>query len=604
MTLQEARTTIAAFPQSWNGEPVIILSDSTCLEFESGAEGNLVHFRERTVYFINKQIPDLLETMTVNYNETVERLPHVVIGIRYPDGTKWSHTSSSSEWDRLSAFQGYTSNQFGYAVTLPKYKQGMVVTQIVERTIVRPEFYSKEVIRRAMPIQNRWIRFIAPQQSSIKETLLNNEALSVHKQSETGAGKKVTTCTAANLDKIDEKDICMEPEQCLATWYFSFPPKGTASYSWQQLGDHYLSLIRGSVAGSDRLSTYLEQIKIPQSTASVDSIMNTILLFVRAHIRYHSNADGMYAVVPHPIASIVDNGYGDCKEMSIVCQALAKLKGIPADLVLTNASDEFQPCDSIPTLGAFNHVVIEYKRQNGERLLVDPTRKFGKPLETGFYFQGKKALFIKNKASFYDTIVTPSGFYNSITTKSTVSLNTAAAWELKGTISMCGLTAMMLFESLQSSGMKAQTPLLKHYLKSLFEIDASGLSTVKMTADTVVVSFNSFFQENYLSLSGGGFMIDKPSLFGGDVRFTTVAFSGPRYFPAVEQNDTWNVPKSFGVLEKENLGTEIGKGSWLLQNATISRCFRQNRARVDREKAGEYMRLRAAFSKATIWKSK
>ncbi len=598
---REIKQHIAAVAPAWNEEPIIVLSDSSSWELVVKPEGNLMNCRECVVYYVNKQIPDVLETMIVRYNETMEQPPRVTIRICYPTGSTWSAASSPSQWDRVPAPHGFMSNQLFWEKKLPKYKQGMVVTQIVERTIIRPEFYSMEIVRKTMPVKDRWMRLIIPAGALIRQKLLNNEGLSINGRTDTVAGKTVITHTAQNLEKIDEQDHCLEPEQCIASWYFSVPPRGTVSYSWKQLGDYYLDLITQAYSGEDRLQGFMPEIE----SASADTIMNRILLLVRRQIRYHSNAGGIYAIVPHALSSTVKNGYGDCKEMSILCQALARRNRLPADLVLTNATEEFQACDSVPTLGAFNHVVLGYTRPNGERLLVDPTRSYGKPLETGFYFQGKKALFLQKNRSYFDTVPTPTTFYNTITTRSSVSFNEAVkSWELQGMVSLCGLTAMTLFDDMEALGSQAQINVFKEYLKRFFELDATGISIKRVVPDTLTVGFNSFFQENYLSISNGGFMINKPSLFGGDIRFTTLSYSGPRYFAAMEQNDTWTVPKKFATLEKEHLATDIAKGSWALRDNVVSRQFIQKRVRVEKEKAGEFVRLKTAFSKAMIWKSK
>jgi hypothetical protein len=596
---QDLRKTVSAFPSSWIDEPVVILSDSSSLELEVTIDGNIVHGREAIVYYVNNQIPDVLGTIPLSYNETVERTPRVTTLVRYLDGSTWSHVISPSHWHRVAEPMGFTSNQFFFELTLPKYKQGMLITQIIERTYIRPEFYFKEIMRRPMPIVDRWVRLAIPKNATIKQTFFNNETFSVISDSVTLYEKSIVTHSARNLEKITDDDMGLELEQCLAAWYISFPPKGWVSYSWAQLGDHYFELMKQAYAGEELLKTFSQQL----DESNADSIMNRILLQVRQRIRYHSNAGGMYAVIPHQITSILKNGYGDCKEMCIFVQVLAKLKGVAAGLVVTNGTDGFQALPSVPTLGAFDHVVLQYRRPNGDRLIVDPTRRYGNPLETGFYLQGKKGLFLENGRSVFDTLPTPKAFYNTITTKSTVSFNPSLkSWELQGSVNICGLTAMQLFEQLQANEKDIQTPVLKNYVKRFFELDVTGISLTKLTPDTLQLTFNSFFQENYVSIGSGGFAVSKPSLFGGDIRFTTLAYSGPRYFFTIEQHDTWNLPKKFGVLERENLSSDIAEGVWAIRGTTLSRAFKQRRVRVDREKAGDFFRLKTKFSKATVWK--
>lgn len=92
--------------------------------------------------------------------------------------------------------------------------------------------------------------------------------------------------------------------------------------------------------------------------------------FVRERIRYAADEVGLNAIVPRLPATVLQRGYGDCKDKAFLVQALARLEGIPVDVVLV-AQEPWAPGAPIH-VGLFNHVICRY--QDGPReVYFDPT---------------------------------------------------------------------------------------------------------------------------------------------------------------------------------------------------------------------------------------
>ena len=78
--------------------------------------------------------------------------------------------------------------------------------------------------------------------------------------------------------------------------------------------------------------------------------------WVSEHIRYVAVFLGNGGYVPHDAASILDNGYGDCKDHVVLLEALLKAKGIGSVPVLIDAGNRYRaPEAATPAL--FNHVI-------------------------------------------------------------------------------------------------------------------------------------------------------------------------------------------------------------------------------------------------------
>jgi transglutaminase-like putative cysteine protease len=79
--------------------------------------------------------------------------------------------------------------------------------------------------------------------------------------------------------------------------------------------------------------------------------------WVSAHVRYIALFFGDGGIVPHTADSILANGYGDCKDHTVLYSALLKAKGIASEPVIINATNGyFLP--QVPQLLTFNHMIV------------------------------------------------------------------------------------------------------------------------------------------------------------------------------------------------------------------------------------------------------
>jgi hypothetical protein len=130
-------------------------------------------------------------------------------------------------------------------------------------------------------------------------------------------------------------------------------------------------------------------------------------------------------------------------------------------------------------------------------------------------------------------------------------------------------------------------------------------SVKRFTGDCITLLFTANFQGNYLAMDKGGFALDVPSLFGGDVRYTTLDYEGPRFFMGFTQQDTWELPKGFSDLEKTDLDHWIAQGSWKGSGSVVTRNYTIGDTNVPFEKRREisdYYAKKLQFTKAAVWK--
>lgn len=78
--------------------------------------------------------------------------------------------------------------------------------------------------------------------------------------------------------------------------------------------------------------------------------------WVRQNIRYVAVYVGAGGIVPHSAQTVLDSGYGDCKDHVALLEALLQAIGINSSPALVNLGTAYS-VPSVPTLGVLNHVI-------------------------------------------------------------------------------------------------------------------------------------------------------------------------------------------------------------------------------------------------------
>ena len=97
-----------------------------------------------------------------------------------------------------------------------------------------------------------------------------------------------------------------------------------------------------------------------------------VLRLVQDSIRYVGNEVGPGAYIPRMPDFVLRNGYGDCKDKTVLLiEALRHLE-ITATPALVHLTEGHGVADRLPSLGAFDHVIVHVK-DGGRGFWLDPT---------------------------------------------------------------------------------------------------------------------------------------------------------------------------------------------------------------------------------------
>ncbi|MEO1240729.1 MAG: DUF3857 domain-containing transglutaminase family protein [Pseudomonadota bacterium] len=94
--------------------------------------------------------------------------------------------------------------------------------------------------------------------------------------------------------------------------------------------------------------------------------------FVQSEIRYVADETGVGSHLPRKPATVLERGWGDCKDKSLLLVALLRSFGIEAYVALTDYSAGYALNKSLPSPYAFNHAITVIV-SDGKRYWIDPT---------------------------------------------------------------------------------------------------------------------------------------------------------------------------------------------------------------------------------------
>jgi hypothetical protein len=123
----------------------------------------------------------------------------------------------------------------------------------------------------------------------------------------------------------------------------------------------YAAFAAAYAARSDAMAEVTPKIQakadeITQGIADHRAQARAIYEWVSSHIRYVALYLGTGGVVPHAAEAVLANGYGDCKDHTVLFEALLRAKGIAVQSALINLDNAYT-LSAVPTLAQLDHVI-------------------------------------------------------------------------------------------------------------------------------------------------------------------------------------------------------------------------------------------------------
>jgi len=560
----------------------------------------------RTRWFLRNAATARAGRLSIYESECIERTPDIEVTVYPPNGVPRRISGSDIPRTRSSdhPFMKYNRyvhelNAFRHTVFLSEYAPGTRIRVVEEREFERPQFLGRFALRERYPAVRRRLVLIWPSSLDLRAGIENAEGCSLQQTKSRGDECHVLVVSADTLEAVDRKASCAVPEQWFACLHVSFPPAGDTTVDWRSVGDHYLEFVGDALAPSDRAA----EIAQAWSGLPPDSTVSAAFDYVRNTIRYYGDWRHIYAFVPRPADEVLGKAYGDCKEMAVVLMSLLRPLGLDVRLALVSTRGFFQPLEQYPTLGAFNHVIVAVRRDDGDMRYYDPTHVFASAANSYYHLIGRRVLILRGGASRLDSIGRTPDYTNEVITRSTVECDDRGSWQLHGTIVMKGHSALDWKTEANTNVYVSEEGMRREYLKERFGL-ATTWSTVSAANDTsVTVEYRADFGEHAIGGRNAVLVLDVPRPVVSASPFADPSYEGPRYLPGLVQRDYWKVPTTHTVLSSKQLDKLCATGSWDTRGGVIRRTIRITPSLIQGETIDEYHALLdqyARFTAATV----
>lgn len=555
-TVKRYQEKVFDIPDSWKNRPIIGLEERVEIDFQYDKNGNYVMIKELKWIYINKKFPNHLDWFYYYETEFIEEIKKIDIQVFYPDKAPYRISMDMpGQIEKRRIIEG----DYLYLADIPGYDKGIIIRIEFLNRVTRPEFISTFTLRNRYPQLKKSIRFRYPKDCEINFGFENHEKLDVkrtrgfddepeYKYFEL-EGEKIPEYSSARIEM---------PEKWYAALFLSLPPKGKKSYSWKQLGDHYLDLIEDSIVDSEKIKNLAK--KISRKSKNNAEILEDSFNEITKRIRYYADEQGKYGFIPRGSKEIFEKGYGDCKEISTVLKVLLESNNIGCSLALVKTHGHSQLLKKYPSLGCFNHMIAFSKTEQGLNF-YDGTDAHGNVRNSYYWLIGRNALLLMPGKSTVEMIKKSGDFKNEITTVSKVIYQrNAKRWIIDCKMRLQGKSALDLYHEIKTSPTTQKTSVINEYLQKNFGLNPYDIRMEIKNCDNINLGFNNSFQENYISLDQGGFRLNVPSIYEFNAINKEKKIHGRLYFDSFVQKDTWIFPYNISELsaEKENSGLSVG----------------------------------------------
>lgn len=285
------------------------------------------------------------------------------------------------------------------AIVFPQISVGAIKTIHYRMTQIKPHFENHFSMFEAFPlevdIKSAIIRLIAP------------EDLKLYIQAVDIEGGKVESNIPGKSEwvwKIEDQKGQMPEQNSISAQNYSPRLVVSTFANHNEVAEAYLKGAEEKEKITAKVRELADQITKDLSEPEPIDKARALYNWVNEKIRYVSLTFGLGGVVPRDVDSIIDSGYGDCKDKVTLLNSLLAAQNIKAVPVLINSDDLYWDTDVALALGIYNHAITYLPEFD---MFVDPTIELAPFGGTVTRMTGKNALVTRGLKNGSGIIKTP-----------------------------------------------------------------------------------------------------------------------------------------------------------------------------------------------------
>ncbi|WP_355508234.1 DUF3857 and transglutaminase domain-containing protein [Xanthomonas cannabis] len=320
-------------------------------DYEVRADASSVETDEYEILLKTKSAVEQFSQVRLSYSEKMETLEVLAAytvtaeGLRQDVATDKIYTQESYS----SASAAMYADRKVKVVVFPNLAPGARIVYRVRRAQNSPYFPGYFSL---------WETFsVFAQYDDAVVTLVAPKALPMHLSVRglQGGSKPVVRGDQARWEWRYQRAVPMKNQNwSAATWEFSPTLMASTFDSWSQIGLAYHVKGGRAAAVTPAIQTVADQ--VTQGIDDPRAQAAALYAWVARNIRYVAVYLGNGGLEPNSADSILANHYGDCKDHTVILEALLAAKGIASTPVLIGAEGG-PTLPLIPVLGRFNHAI-------------------------------------------------------------------------------------------------------------------------------------------------------------------------------------------------------------------------------------------------------
>ena len=164
--------------------------------------------------------------------------------------------------------------------------------------------------------------------------------------------------------------------------------------TWKKVISNYKKKIQKKLVPSKELEELVQKLTKDKTdqTAKVQSLIS----YIQKNISYQGIEFGTRGTIPDTPLKVINQKYGDCKDMAVLLHQMLKTLNIKSTLTLVSTDNKIDT--KAPSLDQFNHMILYIDAMDK---FVDCTVKNANLLTIGnTYMHGSKALLVNDNADF------------------------------------------------------------------------------------------------------------------------------------------------------------------------------------------------------------
>lgn len=252
---------------------------------------------------------------------------------------------------------------------------------------------------RADAITTSELQIIAPkniQLTSSDLTSFDQRHYPLSEKRTTKDDQQIITWTGKNFPKIDLQNNMPRTQD-----YAPFLRVATTS-QWNDVARWANELIEPHLVSDAKLDALVAELK--KTALTPEQKTKAVYRTIQDRVRYVFAHVGRGGYEPHDAYEVLENGYGDCKDQSVLAVMLLRKLGLKADPALILTRSRGFPDMSIPSVN-FDHMIVHIPAQQGlPEMWMDTTGDTS--LYPGFSLgiEGQPALVINSSTNTISTL--------------------------------------------------------------------------------------------------------------------------------------------------------------------------------------------------------